>query len=172
MSSHKKTVTPQVGKGESTPLTKRPLTTHTKQGASAPSADNSAKCTDTRGTPRKMTELKAQIKLGQQHNNNTHPKKPNSSHLTEQQRKYQQTYCGLMAPSGPALHHPAAPLLLELATLGCTSEMGDTWTQELIEAAIKKRSPPFSPGPRSIQATTRRNFGEGQPRIRPLGVLG
>jgi hypothetical protein len=168
MSSHKKTVTPQVGKGESTPLTKRPPTTHTKQGASAPAADNTAKRTDTRSTPRKMTKLKAQIKLGQQHNNDTHPEKPSSSHLTEQQRKYQQTYRGLMAPSGPALHHPAAPLLLELATLGCTSEMGDTWTQELIEAAIKKGAHPSALDPkasRQLRDETLEKVNQGYARL-------
>ena len=56
-----------------------------------------------------------------------------------------------MAPSGPALHHPAAPLLLELATLGCTSEMGDTWMQELIEAAIKKGAHPSAMDPEAAK---------------------
>jgi hypothetical protein len=73
------------------------------------------------------------------------------SELPERQRKYQQTYRGLMAPSGPALHHLAAPLLLELTTLGCTSEMGDTWTQELIEAAIKKGAQPSAIDPEAAK---------------------
>jgi hypothetical protein len=47
-----------------------------------------------------------------------------------------------MAPSGPALDHPAAALLLELATLGCSLDMGDQWTQEMLEAALHKGAHP------------------------------
>jgi hypothetical protein len=61
--------------------------------------------------------------------------------LTQQQSKYKNSFRGLMAPSGPALDHPAAQLLLELATLGCSSEMGAKWQLDLLEAAIKKGHP-------------------------------
>jgi hypothetical protein len=62
--------------------------------------------------------------------------------LTERQRKYQNTFKGLMAPSGEALLHPAAPLLLEIATLGCKADVGEAWTMEMLEAAIKKGAHP------------------------------
>ena len=48
-----------------------------------------------------------------------------------------------MAPSGKALEHPAAPVLLELATLlGCTADIVDSWTMEMLEAAIAKGAHP------------------------------
>jgi hypothetical protein len=58
--------------------------------------------------------------------------------LTREQSKYTQTLCNLMAPSGPELNHPAAPLLLELATLEYSSDTGDQWHMEFLEAAIRK----------------------------------
>jgi hypothetical protein len=56
--------------------------------------------------------------------------------LTNRQSKYQNMFKGLMAPSGEALNHPEAPLLLELATLGCPAEVGEGWSMEMLEAAI------------------------------------
>jgi hypothetical protein len=52
-----------------------------------------------------------------------------------------------MAPSGAALNHPAAPLLLELATIGCVTDMGKNWTLELIEAAIRRGAHPSALSP-------------------------
>jgi hypothetical protein len=62
--------------------------------------------------------------------------------LTEQQSKYKNNFRGLMAPSGPALEHPAAELLLELATVGCSSHTGDQWSIEMLNAAIRKGAHP------------------------------
>jgi hypothetical protein len=58
--------------------------------------------------------------------------------LNERQSKYQNIFKGLMTPPGPALDHPAAPLLLEMATLGCMADVGKGWTMEMLEAAIEK----------------------------------
>ena len=62
--------------------------------------------------------------------------------LSEQPSKYQTVFKGLMAPSGRALEHPAAPVLLELSTLGCTADIVDSWTMEMLEAAIAKGADP------------------------------
>ena len=43
-----------------------------------------------------------------------------------------------MVPSGAALDHAAAPLLLELATMGCHMDIGEAWTMEMLEKAITK----------------------------------
>jgi hypothetical protein len=67
--------------------------------------------------------------------------------LTNRQSKYQNMFKGLMAPSGEALNHPAAPLLLELATLGCPAEVGEGWSMEMLEAAIEKGSHPSAMEP-------------------------
>jgi hypothetical protein len=65
--------------------------------------------------------------------------------LSEQQSKYQTVFKGLMAPSGKALEHPAAPVLLELlATMGCTADVVDSWTMEILEAAIAKGAHPLA----------------------------
>jgi hypothetical protein len=62
--------------------------------------------------------------------------------LSESQSKYQQLFKGLMAPSGQALEHPAAPLLLELATVGCTAAVDGSWTMEMLEAAMERGAHP------------------------------
>jgi hypothetical protein len=67
--------------------------------------------------------------------------------LTKRQRKYQSVFKGLMAPSGPALEHPAAPLLLELATMGCHADIGEAWTLEMLEEAIAKGAHPSAMEP-------------------------
>ena len=46
-------------------------------------------------------------------------------------------FCGQMCPSGLALHHPAAELLLEYATHGCPAKTGAQWTKEEITAAVE-----------------------------------
>ena len=43
-----------------------------------------------------------------------------------------------MCPSGLALHHPAADLLLTYATLGCPTETGEHWTPLQMQAAIDR----------------------------------
>jgi hypothetical protein len=62
--------------------------------------------------------------------------------LSKSQSKYQKLFKGLMAPSGPALEHPAAPLLLELATVGCTAAIDGNWTLEMLEAAMERGAHP------------------------------
>ena len=49
---------------------------------------------------------------------------------------------GLMWPSGPALAHPAAPLLHEYATGGCPVDCGPDWSRDQIEAALQYGSHP------------------------------
>jgi hypothetical protein len=45
---------------------------------------------------------------------------------------------GEMCPSGLALFHPVAELLEEWATYGCPTQMGQPWTQELMQAAVDR----------------------------------
>ena len=47
-----------------------------------------------------------------------------------------------MWPSGPALNHPAAPLLHSYATKGCPVDCGPNWSRTQIEAALKYGSHP------------------------------
>jgi hypothetical protein len=81
---------------------------------------------------------------------------------------YNETFIGLMAPSGPALEHPAAPLLLELATLGCVTDVGDQWTMELVEAAIKHGAHPSALLPEAaaqLHAETLEKVNQGYARL-------
>ena len=75
----------------------------------------------------------------------------NQKGLTAQQRKFNQLFTGLRAPSGPALEHPAAPLLLELATVGCTVANSDEWTIEALEATIDTGAHPSALVPEAAQ---------------------
>ena len=52
-----------------------------------------------------------------------------------------------MVPSGDTLHHLAAPLLLELATVGCRADVGEGWTMDMLEAAIAKGAHPSAMEP-------------------------
>jgi hypothetical protein len=74
-------------------------------------------------------------------------KLPDTRHLTEDQRKYQCVFNGLMAPSGEALKHLAAPMLLDFARHGCPVDTGPSWTQAQIEAALKKGAHPLAMDP-------------------------
>jgi hypothetical protein len=62
--------------------------------------------------------------------------------LSERQSKYTKLFKGLMHPSGPALDHPAAPLLLELATVGCMVAIDGEWTMDMLEAVITRGAHP------------------------------
>jgi hypothetical protein len=95
-------------------------------------ADPVAKRAALRSTPEKMKATQ-RTKIGINVMD-----KEKSVGLTQQQRKYQSEFVGLMAPTGPASIHPAAPLLLELATLGCCSAMGEPWTLDMMVEAIAK----------------------------------
>ena len=49
---------------------------------------------------------------------------------------------GLMMPSGPALHHPAAPMLQAFGTFGTPVENTCTWTLEELDEAIEYNAHP------------------------------
>lgn len=91
------------------------------------------------------------------------------SGLTHTQSKYKEKiFKGLMAPSGAALDHPAAPLLLELATVGCPADVGDQWTMEMIEAAISHGAHPSAMQPEAaaqLRAETLEKVEQGYARL-------
>jgi hypothetical protein len=124
-----------------------------------------AKRTALQATPQKMKQQQ-RTKIG--HNELDHEPSLNVG-LNKPQRKYKTSFRGLMAPSGPgALEHPAAPLLLELATLGCSTETGDSWCMELLEAAIKKGAHPFALVPEAMTQLRK----ETLEKVHPTGVVG
>ena len=43
-----------------------------------------------------------------------------------------------MCPAGLALHHPAAHLLTQYATLGCPTQTGKPWSKDEMEAAVQR----------------------------------
>jgi len=49
-----------------------------------------------------------------------------------------ETHQGEMCPSGLALLHPAADLLKEWATYGCSTKTRTPWTQEQMQAAVDR----------------------------------
>lgn len=67
--------------------------------------------------------------------------------LTAEQCKWQSVYTGLMAPSGEALNHPAAGMLLEFATKGCPVDTGPIWSKDMLEAALRKGAHPSAMDP-------------------------
>jgi hypothetical protein len=90
--------------------------------------------------------------------------------LTDRQSKYQKTYKGLMAPSNEALLHPPAPLLMELATLGCKADVGEAWTMDMLETAINKGAHPSSLQPDAagqLRAETLEKVDQGYAQLVP-----
>jgi hypothetical protein len=73
-----------------------------------------------------------------------------------------------MVPTGEALEHPAAPLLLEIATLGCRADVGEEWTLEMLDAAISKGSHPSAMEPEAaaqLREETLEKVGQGYARL-------
>jgi hypothetical protein len=94
--------------------------------------------------------------------------------LTNRQSKYQNIFKGFVAPSGEALDHPAGPLLLELATLGCPAEVGEGWSMAMLEAAIEKGLHPSAMAGRTRGSRTIEggDTGEGGTGICPTRHVG
>ena len=79
-----------------------------------------------------------------------------------------------MAPSGPALHHPAAPLLQEYATTGCPVDCGDPWTIDELDAAVANGAHPSANTPEAAEALhkeTMEQIDGGFARLIPWKVL-
>ena len=57
---------------------------------------------------------------------------------------------GLMNPSGPALDHPAAPLLADYAKYGCPVDCGPNWTRDRIEEALDYGAHPTAKIPEAL----------------------
>jgi hypothetical protein len=73
-----------------------------------------------------------------------------------------------MVPTGEALEHPAAPLLLELATVGCWADVGEGWTLEMLDAAILKGSHPSAMEPEAaaqLREERLEKLGQGYARL-------
>ena len=58
---------------------------------------------------------------------------------------------GLMNPTGPALDHPAAPLLSDYAKYGCPVDCGPNWTREQIEEALDYGAHPTAKIPAALE---------------------
>jgi hypothetical protein len=67
--------------------------------------------------------------------------------LDDDQCKWQSVHRGLMAPSGEALKHPAADMLLEFSMKGCPVETGPKWTKAMLDAALAKGAHPSAMEP-------------------------
>jgi hypothetical protein len=65
--------------------------------------------------------------------------------------KRQEFENGLMNPSGPALDHPAAPLLSDYAKYGCPVDCGPNWTREQIEEALDYGAHPTAKIPAALE---------------------
>jgi hypothetical protein len=79
-----------------------------------------------------------------------------------------------MLPTGPALEHPAAPLLLQYATSGCPANVTDPFPLEALEAAIKRGAHPSARAPKAAAALlkeTQEKVGQGYARLIPWEEL-
>jgi hypothetical protein len=88
--------------------------------------------------------------------------------LTETQSKYRGAVRGLMCPSGPALSHPAASILLNFAHEGCPAEPGSDWHLDLlVDEAVRRRAHPSAQEP----AHQSRLYSQNRPGIKPAGLF-
>ena len=70
------------------------------------------------------------------------PLNPLNLDLTDIQRKYKRPKLGLMHPNGPALAHPAAPLLIDFAMEGPSVGIDLEHPLEVLTAAIHRGAHP------------------------------
>ena len=88
--------------------------------------------------------------------------------LTETQSKYHKDFLGLVLPRGPALEHPAAPLLMEYATNGCDAAIHTQWSMEMLEAAISRSAHPSALEPEpavQLQTETLEKVDQGYAQL-------
>ena len=80
----------------------------------------------------------------------------------------------LMQPSGPALDHPAAPLLQKYAESGCPANVHDPFPLKALEAAIKRGAHPSARTPEAANALrqeTEEKVAQGYARLIPWEKL-
>ena len=141
--------------GEHTTLLKPHATNHHNPTSSQPQSFTPHKA-DTKCTARSTPECGTQHTYSPPHKqqNQCHtptktsnaeplsPQEPLIDGLSEKQSKYKKNFIGLVMPSGLALAHPAAPMLVEFATVGCDAAINTQWTLEMIEAVITRGTHP------------------------------
>jgi hypothetical protein len=79
-----------------------------------------------------------------------------------------------MCPAGPALAHPAAPLLLDYAHEGCPADTGPNWDLDLLDEAVRHGAHPSAKEPLTAEALlteTMRKVDEGFAQLIPWRVL-
>ena len=92
------------------------------------------------------------------------PHIPTDIPVVQESRKYH----GLMWPTGPALRHPAAGLLLDYASNGCPVDCGRDWSQEEILAALRRGPHPSARQPdaaRELHREVREKVNQGYAKI-------
>jgi hypothetical protein len=116
----------------------------------ATSPDRGAKRVHIRATPEKMKQIQAdaretiRMEFGQ---TKATQETAEPEELDDDQCKWQSVHRGLMAPSGEALKHPAADMLLEFSMKGCPVETGPKWTKAMLDAALAKGAHPSAMEP-------------------------
>jgi hypothetical protein len=76
----------------------------------------------------------------------------------------------LMSPSGPALEHPAAPLLHQYATTGCPATVSNSFPLAVLEKAIQRGAHPSATTPQAAAALHREvqeKVAQGYARLIP-----
>ena len=108
-----------------------------------------AKRVQVRATPEKIKQIRQDARETLQLENNPDDLKRNLDRqgLTDDQCKWQSVYTGLMAPSGDAMAHPAADMLLDFAMNGCPVDTGPKWTRDMLDAALSKGAHPSAMEP-------------------------
>ena len=95
-----------------------------------------------------------------------------SKHPTKQQSK--SPHRSLMSPSGPALSHPAAPLLQTYADTGCPANCGPDWSLDRLDEAITRGAHASAQDPAAADALmkeTMEQVNQGFARIVPWSQL-
>jgi hypothetical protein len=74
----------------------------------------------------------------------------------------------MLLPTGPALDHPAAPLLLQYATSGCPAPVKDSFPLSALEAAIARGAHPSATAPKAaaaLQKEVQEKVAQGYARL-------
>ncbi len=92
------------------------------------------KCQLRKQHKKKKQQLKALQHRGSQWTDHTGTVPCDTTPLRQSREPYRNSMC----PTGRALHHPAAKILREWATLGCPTSMGRDWTKSKMWEVVER----------------------------------
>ncbi|KAL7458421.1 hypothetical protein ACHAWC_009998 [Mediolabrus comicus] len=117
---------------------------------------------------RRQNKQQRKVRLGNQDEPQSYWKNHQGFFSIPTPKQAPQAHVNNMCPSGLALEHPAAEVLLEYASGGCPTLTGNNWSREMIEAAIARGTHKSARSPEAIayfQSEIEQKLAAGQVKV-------